>query len=74
MSNIFNTNEMEVIVKRIEETYNVSGKKVKLTIEIIDEKEETINETSNVIEDDSIVSSFSSIISIVNFTFFPDTL
>ena len=46
MSNIFSTNEMEEIVRRIEETYNVSGKQVKLTIEIIDDtfnKETQIN-------------------------------
>ena len=47
MSNIFNTNEMEAIIKRIEETYNVSGKKVKLTIEIIDENKDTTNNESH---------------------------
>ena len=37
MSNIFSKDEMEEIVRRIEESYNVAGKQVKMTIEIIDE-------------------------------------
>ena len=37
MGNIFSKDEMESIVKRIEETYNVAGKQVKLTIEINDD-------------------------------------
>ena len=50
MSNIFSKDEMEEIVRRIEESYNVAGKQVKMTIEIIDEVNK--KETKDTREDD----------------------
>ena len=54
MSNIFSKDEMEAIVKRIEETYNVSGKQVKLTIEIIDDNDSNKVETHDAREKEVI--------------------